>query len=316
MALERILITGANGLLGQELVRQIAHIGTYQLLATSWDKQSRMGASKKYAYSKLDLCSTQQIHDIFKKFRPECVINCAAKTGVDDCEVNRDLCWRTNAEAVGHLAKACHSTGAHLVQISTDFVFNGMNGPYREYDRPHPINYYGKSKLAGENAARAAGVSKWTIVRTNVVYGTAIGTPHSDFVQWVLNKLKEKQQIHVYTDQWRTPSYTYDLARGILRIVHFRKNGVYNLSGREFMSMHEFAQSIAEVFDLDLSLIQPTVQHLTPQTAQRPEYTGLVTLKAETELDYRPFPLKAALEHLRLRTEISPSGNSLVHAWC
>ncbi len=316
MALERILITGANGLLGQELIRQIAHHGSYQLLATGQDEQSRMGAPKKYDYARLDVCNARQIHEILKGYHPACVINCAAKTGVDDCEVNRDLCWRTNAEAVGHLAKVCHCIGARLIQISTDFVFDGLNGPYREYDRPHPINYYGKSKLAGENEVRATGIGKWAIVRTNVVYGTAIGTPNMDFVQWVLNKLRAKQEIHVYTNQWRTPSYTYDLVRGILRIVHFQKSGVYNLSGREFISMYEFARSIAEAFDLDQSLIQPTVQHLTPQVAQRPEYTGLVTLKAETELNFQPFPLKAALEHIRLRSELPPSGNPLVHAWC
>ena len=303
MAEKRVLITGANGLLGQELVQQIVRRGIYDLLATGQDSSSRLESTPSYAYTSLDICNKDEVQKIFKEFSPEYVINCAAITGVDAAETNRDACWRVNAEAVGNLAKSCHGHGAHLIQLSTDFIFDGESGPYREHDRPNPVNFYGKSKLAGENAVRAAGIGKWTIVRTNVVYGVAHKTPNQDFVGWVLKNLTEKQEIQVYTDQWRTPSYTYDLAMGILHLVHFQKNGVYNLSGREFLSMYEFSLYIAEAFDLDPSLIKPAVQHSKPQTARRPEYTGLVILKAETELDYRPLPLKKALVHLRHRTE-------------
>jgi len=299
---KHILITGANGLLGQELVQQISKRNQHDLLATGRDPASHLKEFTHCSYEILDICDRKNVQRIFEEFSPDCVVNCAAMTRVDHCEMNRDACWRVNAEAVGILAKQCHNHGTHLIQLSTDFVFDGKNGPYREHDRPNPVNFYGKSKLAGENAARAAGIGKWTIVRTNVVYGNAYGIPTSDFVQWVLKNLSHRQKIQVYTDQWRTPSYTHDIATGILRLVHFQKNGVYNLSGREFMSMHEFSLLISEVFDLDSTLIQSAVQHSKPQIARRPAYTGLVTLKAETELDYRPLPLKKALAHLRLST--------------
>lgn len=299
---ERILITGANGLLGQELVQQLARRTSCQILATGRAPSSSMPKSQDFLYQQLDVCDTEQIHEVFKNFSPEYLINCAAVTGVDDCEIHREICWRVNADAVGNLARICYHQGIRLLQISTDFVFDGREGPYREHDRPHPVNFYGKSKLAGENATRAAGGGKWTIVRTNVLYGTAVKTKRLDFVQWVIDHLSRKEPIHVFTDQWRTPSYTYDLVKGILQLVHFQKAGVYNLSGREFISMYEFAQSIAQVFDLDHTLILPTVQHATPQKAPRPGYTGLVILKAETELHYRPLPLKEALKHLQFRT--------------
>ena len=120
-----------------------------------------------------------------------------------------------------------------------------------------------------------------------------------------MHNLTRKQTIRIFTDQWRTPSYTHDLVKGILQLVHFQRTGVYNLSGREFISMYEFAQSIAQVFDLNHTLIQPTVQRVTRQKALRPKYTGLVTLKAETELNYRPLPLIKALKHLQSCTLVA-----------
>ncbi|MCY4158054.1 MAG: dTDP-4-dehydrorhamnose reductase [Bacteroidetes bacterium] len=311
MAKTRLLITGANGLLGQEISRQIVQKRReFDLLVTGRASIPCLRELANHPYASLDICNKDTVQDIFNDFSPEWVINCAAMTRVDDCETHRDDCWRVNAEAVGILAHQCHSHGAHLIQLSTDFIFDGNNGPYREHDRPSPVNFYGKSKLAGENAARGAGVGKWTIVRTNVVYGNACRIPTPDFVHWVLENLSKKQKIQIYTDQWRTPSYTHDLALGILRLIHLQKNGVYNLSGREFLSMYEFSLLIAEAFDLDPTLIHPAVQNSNPQVARRPQYTGLVTLKAETEIGYRPFPLKKALEHLRFYVKI-PSTRDL-----
>ncbi|MCY4172175.1 MAG: dTDP-4-dehydrorhamnose reductase [Bacteroidetes bacterium] len=312
----RIMITGANGLLGQELVHQIVHQNTYKLLATACDTTTRLKESEGFTYTPLDVSNKSAVKDIFNEFDPAYVINCAAMTGVDDSEVNRDQCWCINAEAVKNLAQCCHHHGAHLIHLSSDFVFDGKNGPYRENDRPNPINYYGKSKLAGENDARIAGGANWTIVRTNVLYGNAHGISRPDFVQWVLQNLRNDQEIHVFTDQWRTPSYTYDLAKGILSIVHFQKKGVYNLSGRDYLSMYEFSLLIAEVFGLDSTLIKPADQNSKPQTALRPKYTGLVILKAETELDYRPMPLKSALTHLYHRLNQSSTQTTRLDAWC
>ena len=303
MIKKRVLITGANGRLGQELVRQISQQRLYDLLATGRDSSLRLTSLESVSYTPLDVCNKRQIQSVLSDFCPDYVINCAAFTGVDASETQRNQCWRVNADAVRCLAKSCHHHGTHLVHLSTDFVFDGQCGPYREHDRPNPINYYGKSKLAGENAARAAGGEKLTIVRTNVVFGMAHGLERLDFVGWVLSNLHDQQNIHVFSDQWRTPTYTYDLATGILRLVHFQKNGVYNLSGREFMSMYEFSVLIAEVFDLDPTFIQSAVQATNPQAARRPPYTGLVTLKSETEIDYRPLPLKQALTHLRDRLD-------------
>ncbi len=316
MASERILITGANGLLGQELVRQLVRRNTYEILATGRNSLSRPRGAFQRFYQPMNVCDHARVKEVFNDFSPEYVIHCAAMTGVDECENNRQTCWQVNGDAVENIAKLCHSRGAYLIHLSTDFIFDGTEGPYREQDRPKPLNFYGRCKLASENSVHILGGEKTAIVRTNVVYGRSQGRVGKDFVEWVICNLTNKCPIEVYTDQWRTPSYTYDLAMGILRLVHFRKSGVYNLSGREFLSMYEFACSIAKAFDLDSTLIAPIVQQDRPQAALRPERTGLVILKAETELDYRPLPLKEALAHLRLRNRTNAIGPLTEDAWC
>src|SRR5690606_30105480 len=118
---------------------------------------------------------------------------------------------------------------ARLIQVSTDFVFDGANGPYREDARPHPISFYGKSKLAAENAVRGAGLDQWAIARTVLVYGAGNELSRSNIALWVIDKLSKGEPIHVVTDQWRTPTYAPDLAAGLERLVRFNKGGIYHL---------------------------------------------------------------------------------------
>jgi len=271
----------------------------YDILATG--KQSApQFTTGSCGYYPLDVTDRQAVKRIFQDFTPTVVINCAAKTHVDACETEREVCWDVNARAVTTLAQQCRIIGARLVQISTDFVFDGQQGPYEEKARPQPVNFYGKAKLAGENAARDCGLGKWTIIRTSVVFGT---TPNN-FVLWVIGALSTGKIISVFTDQWRTPTYVHDLAVGIEQAVRFGKAGIYHVSGREFLSMYAFAQLIAEAFDLDPSLILPTDSVKLNQEAVRPLRTGLLILKAETEIGFKPHSLPSALEHLRSRLNL------------
>ncbi len=301
MVYQRILVTGANGLLGQELVRQLSADVTYDVLATGLNTEPRQSADVSFGYVRMDICDIEAVRRIIEDFAPHSVINCAAMTQVDRCEDERDECWRINAHGVKTLARACHSVGSHLIQVSTDFVFDGLQGLYRENDRPNPVNFYGKAKLGGENAAREAGMEKWTIVRTNVVYGLSGGLLRDDFVEWVQSRLEAGQPVQVFTDQWRTPTYSFDLAKGIECLVRYGKGGIYHLSGREYVSMYEFALAIADTFALDKALVQPASATTVRQRAQRPPRTGLIILKAETEIDYRPMSMIAALKHLHQR---------------
>lgn len=298
MVFQRILITGANGLLGQHLVARMSRIPEYDVLATGRHPTPRFSGGS-CGYVRLDITDAQQVRQLFLDFAPSVVVNCAAMTEVDRCERDRDKAWRVNVEGVENLAQACKSHGTRFIQLSTDFVFDGIAGPYRENDRPNPVNFYGRTKLASENAVRQLGLQRWSIVRTILLYGTAPYLNRPNFVLWVVDRLSQGRSIQVVTDQFRSPTYVVDLAAGIERIVRYNKTGMFHLSGREYLSVYDFGREVARAFDLDPDLVQPTDGSRFKQTATRPPKTGFIILKAETELGYRPRTMSNALADLR-----------------
>jgi dTDP-4-dehydrorhamnose reductase len=232
-------------------------------------------------------------------------------TRVDSCEDDKERCWQVNVDAVEHLAKICKATGARLVQVSTDFIFDGQNGPYTEDDRPNPINYYGKSKLAAENIVRQFGLGRWSIVRAAMLYGTGENLKHSNLGLWMVDRLLAGQPFPVFTDQWRSFTYAPDLAMGIERIIRYRKSGVYHLSSPEYLSVYDFVLEMAQLFGFDASLVKPASWADLPHLkALRPPRTGFIILKAETELGFRPRSLRVALRHFGEQLDLQPVSSS------
>jgi dTDP-4-dehydrorhamnose reductase len=298
MLFKRIIVTGANGLLGQSLVARLASFPEYDLLATGRQEEPAVPDAAG-GYQSLDITRASDVRRLFEDFAPDVVVNCAAMTNVDACEGDKKGCWRVNVDAVESMARHCLSTGASLVQVSTDFVFDGENGPYRESVRPRPINFYGKSKLAGENAARGAGLDRWSVVRTVLTYGTGRNLPRTDFVRWVVRELGSGRAINVVTDQMRTPTYAPDLAAGIERLIRFGKTGTYHVSGGEVLSVFDFAHRVARAFQLDPLLIRPISTASLGLPAPRPLRSGFLILKAQSELGYRPTELDQTLAEVR-----------------
>jgi dTDP-4-dehydrorhamnose reductase len=181
---------------------------------------------------------------------------------------------------------------AHLVHISSDYIFDGKNGPYNEKAIPNPLGYYGRTKLASENALKISG-SMNSIIRTNVLYGIADSRP--DFVRWVINSVRAEQKIRIVTDQFNNPTFLDDLVTAINKIIEFKKQGIYNIGGKEFLSRYEFTLLIADFFKLNKDLITPIKTIELNQPAPRPLKSGLITLKAQTELDYRPHTILESL---------------------
>lgn len=293
----RVLITGANGLLGQELVRRLAPTDDYEVLATARDEAPRFQTGL-CEYVSMDVTAPDDVATTFEGFDPDVVVNCAAVSDIAECDENRNRAWAVNARAVKRLAKHCQDRRCRLVQVSTDFVFNGKRGPYDETARPDPVNYYGRTKLAGENAIREVGLSTWSVVRTVLLYGTGQELSRSNVVLWMINQLSMGNAIHVVTDQWRTPTFVPDLADGIERIIDRKKTGIFHLSGRELVTIHELAQTVAEVFDFDPSLIDPVPSAYFDDAVERPAKTGFIILKAETELGYDPCDLNTGLRKI------------------
>jgi dTDP-4-dehydrorhamnose reductase len=281
----KVLVTGSGGLLGQKLTDLLVTRPDVQLVATARRHIEKLPANA--GFQLLDISVSGEADRVFSAVRPDVVINTAAMTQVDDCELNRAECWKQNVTAVEHVVKACEAQGAHLVHISTDFIFDGSHGPLTEDEAASPVNYYGESKLAGEQVVMKA-TCPWTIIRTVLVYGITSDMSRSNIILWVKKNLEERKPIRVVDDQWRTPTLAEDLAMGCWLAAKQRATGVFNVSGKDMMTPYDIATRTADFFKLDKSLITRTDSSQFKQPARRPLKTGFVIEKARVKLGYEP----------------------------
>jgi dTDP-4-dehydrorhamnose reductase len=279
--MKRILITGSNGLLGQKLVEIFSRGNNYNLLLTSKEKTSVFDEAT-LPYLLLDTTQKQAVRNALDEFEPDFIINTAAITDVDLCETDRETAWRTNVSSVENLVQSAKLIGAHLIQLSTDYVFDGKAGPYSELDRPNPLSYYGRTKLAGENIIHTNGVNA-TIVRTMVLYGFGYNV-RMNFALWLLRSFSEGTPMKIVDDQIGNPTLVDDLAYAILRIVELERRGTYHVAGPELVSRYDFALAFARIFRFEKKLVTPIKTSSLKQAAARPLKSGLITLKAETDL--------------------------------
>jgi dTDP-4-dehydrorhamnose reductase len=280
----RILITGGNGLLGQKLVKLISEDKINELLVTG---RGPVRFPYRADYQEMDICDAQSVERIFNNYKPEAVINTAAMTNVDQCELNQHECHLMNVEAVKIIIEACAKVGAFLLHLSTDFIFDGSHGPLTEEEDPAPVNYYGHTKLEAEELISSSEI-EWALARTVLVYGVVSDMSRTNIILWVRDSLKEGKVIRVVDDQWRTPTLAEDLADGCYRIVSKKAKGIFNISGKDFLTPYQMANYTAEYFGLDKGLIQKTDSTEFKQPARRPLKTGFILDKAQKELGYEP----------------------------
>jgi dTDP-4-dehydrorhamnose reductase len=293
--MQKILITGSNGLLGQKL-QQLLVSAPYntqvEVLATSRGDNRCSITSANLRYQTMDITNRDEVIATLAEFKPDAVINTAAMTQVDDCETKRDLCWQLNVNSVEYLIAGCQQLqqAGHtpfLVHLSTDFIFDGAAGPYDEEAEANPVSYYGESKLAAEKALLASDI-QWSIARTVLVYGITEAMSRSNIILWVKKSLEDGKTIHVVDDQWRTPTLAEDLAMGCFLMADKKINGIFNISGKDFLTPYEMAIKTAKYFNLDQSLIVKTDGSRFSQPAKRPPKTGFILDKAIKELGYAP----------------------------
>ncbi len=291
----RILVTGANGLLGQKLVELISTKNDY-LIATA--KSKLVIDLPRGEYHSLDITNRNEVERVLQNSKPDVVINTAAMTQVDQCESEQEKCWLNNVTAVENLVSACEQTKTHFIQVSTDFIFDGTYGPLDETAKPNPISFYGKSKLAAEETVQKSSAD-WAILRTVLVYGITKDMSRSNIVLWVKKSLEEGKTISVVNDQWRTPTLAEDLAMGCYLAATKKAKGIYNISGDEMMTPYEIAIKTADFFGMDKSLIKQTDSTQFKQPAARPPKTGFIIDKAKKELGYQPHSFVEGLEVLK-----------------
>ncbi len=294
----KILITGSNGLLGQHIIKLLIETTGHTIVATGRGA-SRLPfeVSDLYDYFPLDITDGVAVNDFLLAHEPELVIHAAAMTQPDECEQHPIECWNVNVTATRFLLEAAEKINARFIYISTDFVFDGINGPYKETDEPGPVNYYGSSKLAAEKSVMESDL-QWAIVRTVLVYGNILVGNRSNVISWVKDNLMNGKAIKVVSDQLRTPTYVEDLAKGILLVVEKNATGVYHISGEEEMSPHDMAIATADYLQLDKTLMTKVNADTFTQPARRPLKTGFVIDKAKRELGYQPTSFKDSLKKM------------------
>jgi dTDP-4-dehydrorhamnose reductase len=291
-----ILITGSNGLLGQKLVELLSKDASSRIIATSVGK-NRLPFTTGYVYYSMDVTNTEDVENVIKSTQPDTIIHTAAMTNVDQCELEKENCWKLNVTAVENLINACKKHHIYLQHLSTDFVFDGVAGPYVETDAPNPISFYGWSKFAAERLIQNASI-RWAIVRTVLVYGTAHDMSRSNIILWVKKSLENKQSIRVVTDQYRTPTLAEDLATGCTLIANLQQEGIFHISGDELLTPYQMAIKTAKYFQLEESLIQPTDASQFTQVAKRPPVTGFDIRKAKELLSFKPHRFEEGIEIL------------------
>jgi len=291
--IKTVLVTGSNGLLGQKITENVLASGSVKLIATNRG-DNKYPVKGGYVYETMDILNKEQVHAVLERNLPDALIHTAAMTNVDTCHEQNDACWQLNVDATQYLASLCDKMGIHFIYVSTDFVFDGLNGPYKEGDQAKPISFYGESKLAGEAITQQI-KGDWTIIRTILVYGILKDMSRSNIVLWAKSALEKGNPINVVNDQWRMPTLAEDLAEACLLAVGHKASGIYHISGKDMMTIANLVEKVADFWGLDKSLIAEISSDSLGQEAKRPKKTGFILDKAMTNLNYQPHSFEEGL---------------------
>jgi len=291
-----VLITGSNGLLGQKLTDLYLTNPNIKLIATALG-ENRHPIKTGYIYQSLDITNRKEVNDVISQWKPDTIINTAAMTNVDVCETDKTGCDRLNVDAIISLVQAANNVNAQLIHISTDFIFDGTSGPYGEEDLAKPLSYYGQSKLKSENIV-IEHATKWTILRTVLVYGLVHDMSRSNIVLWAKDALEKKKDIQVVDDQYRTPTLAEDLAMGCFLAEQKEAQGIFNISGKDLMNIYELVERVANRYGLRMDNVTKVKSNTLNQPAKRPPFTGFKLDKAMTHLDYKPHSFEEGMELL------------------
>jgi len=284
----RLIITGASGLLGSKVVNLAKQ--QYEVIPLHNTNPLHPNSIQ------VDITNQNQVLHLFNKLKPSVVIHTASETNVDKCEIQKEQAWKINVEGTRNLAEACKKAGSKLLYISTDYVFDGEKGNYTEQDKPNPINYYGITKLEGENQVIHS--QNYVTLRTSVLYGWHPWK--QNFVTWIMNSLKQNKAIIVVEDHYNTPTLADNLAEIIIESIQKNLQGLYHASGSQRISRYEFALQIAKTFNLDHSLIKPIkMSQLTTWVAKRPKDSSLTVSKMKTQLETKPLNIIEGLSKMK-----------------
>jgi dTDP-4-dehydrorhamnose reductase len=290
----KLLVSGANGFLGHYLCELLLQKG-HQVLATGRGPcRLPFLLHDNFSYSPMELTDVEQIRTVVSTYAPHHLIHAAAIGKPDECELNQPLATAINTLGTSYILAAANQIGAGICYVSTDFVFDGLEGNYLENSTRKPVNHYGQTKFEAELLVEQF-PGKWSIVRTVLVYGRPM-TGRDNLLTIVRDKLLKGERYQVVNDQVRTPTYVGDLAEGICKIIELDQQGIFHLSGEEILTPYEMATQAARYLELDGSLLIKTNSSQFLQPAKRPLVTGLNITKAKQVLGFNPINFETGLK--------------------
>lgn len=284
--MQKILVTGSNGLLGQKLTDLYLNNPEINLIATARGANRHI-ISEGYTYAEMDITNKAEVETVITKHQPDVIIHGAAMTNVDACELDPESCELLNVTATQYITEAANQVNAHMVLVSTDFIFDGENGPYKEDALAKPLSIYGHSKLKAEKIVQEQ-ASSWAIARTVLVYGLVADMSRSNIVLWARESLANKKKINVVDDQFRSPTLAEDLAIGCALIAEKKATGIFNISGKDQMNIYQLVQRVANYFGLSMEHVTRIDSLSLNQPAKRPPITGFDLTKSREILGYDP----------------------------
>ncbi|NFI43654.1 SDR family oxidoreductase [Clostridium botulinum] len=287
--LKKVLVIGASGFLGKEVYNNFKIDSNYKVYGT-YSKT----IDNNFYY--LDITDSNSIYNVFSLICPDIVIITAALTNVEFCENNKEKSYKINVYGIKNIAKVCKEYKSKVIYVSTEYVFDGINGPYDERDAVNPINYYGKAKLLGEKIIEK-NIDNNLIGRTTVVYGWDISS--KNFVMQLVKNLSENKSMKVPKDQISSPTYCPNLAKMIKECCDRDIKGILNLAGSDIMDRYTFAVKATEILGLNKELIIPIETEKLGQIAKRPLNAGLKINKAYNLLENKPKGVIEGLKELK-----------------
>ncbi len=295
--MKKVLITGSNGLLGQSLLNLLLQFKEeYQVFGLA--RGENRSGRKDFNYVSLDLTDKIKVTTVLQEIDPAVIINTAAMTNVDQCELEKEACTILNEDLVRWLTEYASGKQTQLIQLSTDFIFDGKQGNYLETDTPNPLNHYGLSKLQSEKILQHSKIH-YTILRTILVYGSVYDMSRSNIVLWVKSALEAGKKITIVNDQFRMPTYVENLAVACKLAMDKKVKGVFHVSSDTLLSIFDVAKQIATTFNLDANLIIPISTSVLNQRAQRPVKTGFDLTKTRSVLELPITNFKEDLQNFK-----------------
>ncbi|MFZ4863510.1 SDR family oxidoreductase [Sphingobacterium sp. Mn56C] len=293
----RILITGSNGFVSQKFCEQFKAENRPGALLGVSKSTNRNPNLKSTEFQQIDLSDFEALNRLLVTFKPTHILHTAAVTAVETCEQRPERAQQLNVDLTAFLGAYAKEQGCHLTFISTDFVFDGIAGPYLETDPTNPKNVYGSTKVEAEQRLLALGGSM-AILRTILLYGAVADLQRSNLVLWAKKQLEANLPIDVVSDQWRMPTWVDDLAQACWLSMVQRAEGIFHISGNEMLSIEEAVRQVADFWNLDKTQITPISSAQIGQADNRPQRTGFSIEKAKKVLGYNPTAFVVSLQEI------------------